>query len=508
MIIKLNDVIEDLMEPISAEQMDPLANERDLDVPVDRLTTLIQLIDGGGTISKTVQSFLDEADQMLGEMVTDPNNPNTQDLSVNIWLRDYLLDSNGMFSLDPEEWGISSTVFETHNKVFAVEINLNSFKIKGLDTLKVFNPLDRIGNFTIQNQMAWEQLSMEIELVADFQTSTLPDSLLLSSSPVEGRETVTLSMDMKDVQVSVAALLALLEEEIGNTEIGSLLRLEYVLPCLANTVAKIAVTGLSVSLGSLSDPVFSGIGSPGVSRLVSSVVQATFAMYKPLMLKAIPGAFQGPVRRTINENYIEKNLADPTCSSFVRGSEASPYLDFRDLLHTRSEAIALGGSGETPYGSTTALVWRFIQNWLLTPAEGSQEIPLNTRFIASFTEQQSGVPGSILYKNALIDQQFALLDAEVHFRVFDVYAENLDTMGEPLSLLETVQGEAHTINNVATVGVNKPLRAGAKINFRMEGSGTCSESKRCCTILRIYLWMNLQTDKPLILVCSCRRFYQ
>jgi hypothetical protein len=473
MIIKLNDVIGNLTEPITEQQLDPLLNERNLDVPADRRTTLIQLIEGGGTISKTVQSLLDEADQMLGEMVTDPNNPNVQDLAVNVWLRDYLLDSNGMFALDLAELGISSTVFKTHNKIFAVDIDLNSFKIKGLDTLKVFNPLDRIGNYTIQNELAWEKLSLEIELVADFQTSTLPDTLLLSTKPVRGRETVTLSMDMQDVQVSLAALLALLEEEVGNTEIGSLLRLNYILPCMADSVAKIAISGLGVSLGSLSDPVFSGIGSPGVSRLVSSVIQATFAMYKPLMLKSIPGAFQGPIRRMINKDYIEKNLADPTCSSFVQANEASPYLDFRDLLHTRSEAIELGTSGNTPYGSTIALAWKFIQNWLLTPAEGSSDIPLNTRFIAPFTEKQSGVPGSIAYENALIDQKFALLDADVHFRVFDVYAENLDTLGEPLSLLDTVQGEAHMINNVATVGVNKPLRAGAKINFQMEGSGTC-----------------------------------
>lgn len=472
LILKLNGMIEDLSEPITPEQSDPLANERELDLPAERITTLIQLIEGGGPISKTIQTFLDEADQMLGQMVDDPKNPNTQDLTVNIWLRDYLLDSNRMFSLDLTELGIDSTIFETHNKVFAIKIDLNSLKIKGLDTLKVFNPLDRIGNYTVQNDMAWEQLSFEVELVADYQTSTLPDSLLLSASPVQGRETATLSLDMQDVQVSLAALMALLEDEIGNTEIGSLLRLEYVLPCLANTVAEIAVSSLSVSLGSLSDPVFSGIGSPGVARLISSITAATFAMYKPLLLRAIPGAFQGPIKKKINENYIEKNLADPTCTSFVRGSEASPYLDFRDLLHTRSEALELGGSGETPYGSTIALAWKFAQNWLLTPSEASQTIPLNSRFIAPFTEEQSGTSGSILYDNALIDQQFALLDAKVKFRLFDLYAENLDTIGEPLSLLDTVQGEAHMLKNVATVGVDRPLRAGAKINFQMEGNGT------------------------------------
>ena len=504
MIIKLNDVIDNLTEPVTAEQMDPLANERTLDVPADRLTTLIQLIEGGGTISKTVQSVLDEADQMLGEMVTDPNNPNTKDLAANIWLRDYVLDDSGMFSLDLDELGISSTLFKTLNKVFAVEIDLNSLKIKGLDSLKVFNPLDRIGNYTVQNQMAWEKVSMEIELVADFQTSTLPDSLLLSAQPVKGRETVTLSMDMQDVQVSLAALLALVEEEIGNTEIGSLLRLEYVLPCLANSVAEIAISGLSVSLGSLSDPVFSGIGSPGVSRLVSSVVQATFAMYKPLMLKAIPGAFQGPIRRMINENYIEQNLADPTCAGYARDNEASPYLDFRDLLHTRSEAIALGGSGETPYGSTIALAWKFIENWLLTPVEGSEEIPLNTRFIVPFTKQQSGIAGSILYKKALIDQQFALLDSAVHFRVFDVYAENLDTMGEPFNLLETVQGEGQMVNNMATVGVNKPLRAGAKINFQMDGSGTFPIEWMLCG-QACWHWTSKLTS---LCLSFCRSFHQ
>ncbi|GAX20731.1 hypothetical protein FisN_7Hh041 [Fistulifera solaris] len=500
MIVKLNDVIGNLTEPITEEQLDPLRNERNLDVPIDRRTTLIQLMEGGGTISKTVQSLLDEADQMLGEMVTDPNNLGTQDLAVNVWLRDYLLDANGMFALNLAELGISSSVFKTHNKIFAVDIDLNSFKIKGLDTLKVFNPLDRIGNYTIQNEMAWEKLSLEIELVADFQTSTLPDTLLLSTIPVKGRETVTLSMDMQDVQVSLAALLALLEEEVGNTEIGSLLRLNYILPCMANSVAELAISGLGVSLGSLSDPVFSGIGSPGVSRLLSSVIQATFAMYKPLMLKSIPGAFQGPIRRMINKNYIEKNLADPTCSSIVQGNEASPYLDFRDLLRTRSEAIELGTSGDTPYGSTVALAWKFIQDWLLTPAEGSSDIPLNTRFIAPFTEKQSGIPGSIAYKDALIDQKFALLDADVHFRVFDIYAENLDTMGEPLSLLDTVQGEAHLINNVATVGVNKPLRAGAKINLQMDGSGVSIDDQMSVEIeaeslsLVLDLILNVMTD--------------
>lgn len=472
LIVTVNSAISDLIEPSATqEQQDPLSNERNLDLPAEKATTLIQLIEGGGSISQTVQSLLEEADQMLGQMVNDPNTPNTKDLAANVWLRDYLLDDNRMFSLDLAELGIASTLFDTHNQVFAIKIDLNSVKIRGLDTLRSFNPLDRIGNFTLQNDLAWEQLAIEVELVADFKTSTLPDSLLLTSTPVEGRETITVAIDLQDIQISFAALLALLEDEIGNTQIGSLLRLQYVVPCLANTVAEIAISNLFVSLGGMSDPLFSGIASPGVSRVISSVVQATFAIYRPLILQAIPGAFQGPIRERINKNYIEKNLADPTCTEFIRSSEDSPYLDFRDLFHTRSEALELGGSGETPYGSTIALAWKFIQNWLLTPGEAGQESPLNSRFIGAFTEDQSGVPGSIRYQAPLIDQEFALLDTAVQLRVFDVFADNLDTVGEPLSLLETVQGEAHMLKNVATVGVDRPLRAGAKIAFQVKGSG-------------------------------------
>jgi len=123
-------------------------------------------------------------------------------------------------------------------------------------------------------------------------------------------------------------------------------------------------------------------------------------------------------------------------------------VDFRDLLLTKEEALALGGSGSEPYGSVVSkiLIGTLLEGQILEPEEQQEEdddnpnpeSPKLNELVRGFTERNSTVQGkmvffstdtnSSIYTELVSDFQLGdLLYVTLNLEVFNASVESLDT---------------------------------------------------------------------------------
>jgi Paraquat-inducible protein A len=101
---------------------------------------------------------------------------------------------------------------------------------------------------------------------------------------------------------------------------------------------------------------------------------------------------------------------------------------------------------------------------------------INDAIIDPLTELQSNETGTISFPGNLLDLNagFSIegLAANVRFEVSDVRIENLNTVGEPLRLLDPVSMEPYVLDNALTAGTSiTPLRLAAHVLLEVIGDG-------------------------------------
>ena len=453
----INEQIDVYLQPIGEERADPLHPERNFTAPSD--VDVLNLINGGGLVGDLFREILEEADDLLNRLVDDPSNPTKQDLAINVLLRDSFLNPDGTFTLSSDP----SVIFETADKLIESKVSLSSIKAKGLDSLRVFKPLEELGNYTIANQLAWEALSIETEILFDIGVSTLPDSELISEVPLRTVETVTISFDLQNLDLAAAFFLAIDKAKMDDFKLGNLLRLDTIFSCFGDMVTDMEVSGLDVSIRDIGDPRFGGFSSPGFDRIVSSLVEAALVMYRPTFLRAIPAAFQGDFRDELNKVIAED---DSECAVPTPSAE---FIDFRDLLLPKGQAREYGASGEGQYGDLLPVLWAFLKDQFSRVDERSGKPTINRWLIDPLTEPN----GDILYTGDIfsIDQRLDIIGFGIKVRLYDAFIQNLDSIGEPMSLLDPVPDRTHVLNNTVTFGIGEPLNLGTK--FELVLAGTC-----------------------------------
>jgi hypothetical protein len=439
----------------------------------DTTTTTVELLNlasGGGTVGSLVQEIMAKADEWLNRLVEDPNNE--QDLAINIFLRQHFLDESGVFSLDTSSGDM--LLFASQDKLLQSSVSVESIQISGLDSFTTFHALQDIGNYTVGSQLSLQYVSVQIQVVVDIGISTAPDSALTSSTPIRAVETVQVALELQHVDVSAALFLAMDKAKLNEFEIGNLLQFATLFSCFLEVLVEMALASLNVAIADFGDLRFSGFASPGFDRLVSSIVQAAFVLYKPTLLRALPVAFQGDIRQALNNAIFAKTHAAATCPEPTLHT-AVPFLDFRDLLLPKSQAIAFGGTGDGKYGTVMSLVWGWVNTELSRTDPVTGQAAINTWLIGPWTRAQSGTAGSLIFGGDLVNeqQQLDMIGAGVHVRVYDAYVKHLDSFGDRLEVLDPVGGEAHVLSNYASVGVEQPLQLGSKFQLVVRAAGTC-----------------------------------
>ena len=327
------DLVSDLLEPYLGVVLtaDPLAPEDSMVVPDN--VNLLDLQDTENSIGQWFDAILQEADALLGTEIEDPEDPSGWNLGVNVFLRNYLLDQDRALTLDVDTlFPDGVMLFEGHDKLTETTIELNAVKLFGLDTFSKFEPLLDIGRYTLQNESAWDYLTIELDVTITIKPSTLDDSVIEEPSATEVIETVKIEFGVENLDTVVSLLLAVDQDKLKEMQLGPLLDTGNLLPCLLSCLFHVQLAELSVGVGSVREPTLDDFVSAGIDRVVSDSVKAVFAMYETVLRNAVPNMFHLDVMDIINKEFFQKYMQDPEnlrCEVDIQGGG---YIDFRDLF--------------------------------------------------------------------------------------------------------------------------------------------------------------------------------
>jgi hypothetical protein len=134
---------------------DPLYVEQTTTFPPPELVPL-DLLDTENSIGLWFNQALRQVDTMLAATVPDQGGPTGtgRDLGINVLMRDSFLDKkNRALVVNVSSLPIDAVLFQGHR-----------VKILGLDTLTLFDPLDRIGSYTLQSELTLQTLALQFDV--------------------------------------------------------------------------------------------------------------------------------------------------------------------------------------------------------------------------------------------------------------------------------------------------------------------------------------------------------
>ena len=464
------DTIDPFLQPLTVADTDPLAAEKALEIPEGMV--LLDFQDTENVIGGWYDAALQQVDALLGVEVED--GAGSRDLGINVFLRKYVLDEDRAFTMNVADLPLESggVLLQRHDKLTETTIILDGLKVFGIDTFTKFKPLQNIGQYTLQNEFAWEYLTVELDVTIDMKPSTKPDSIINGSDGKNVVEKIKISLGVDQVDTAISILLAIDQQALGSLKLGPMLNTSNLLTCLVSALHNVELSEMSVSIGDIREPSLDGFVSPGIDRVVSQSVKAMFLMYEPTLLSAIPGAFQTKLRDIINEELLNKSTA--TCPEVVFEPSESGFVGFPDLLLPSAQALALGGTGKAQYGNILQLLYGLLDKQLLKIDETDDTSAINDSLIAPLTRGISGEVGTITYDGNLLETGTSLsvggLEADVEFKAYNARINHLDSLGAPLALLDPVLNQPHLLNNTASFGLgSNPLRVGISILIAILG---------------------------------------
>lgn len=344
-----------------------------------------------------------------------------------------------------------------------ITIVIDTVRVKGLDTLTLYDVLEPLAPQTLRTAIECDTLEFDIQLTGD------------APSTPEPPQTMSLSFSAEDISAVVVAFAAFDVDKLGALEIGSLLNMESLLKCVFSTANAFDIPYMNVTVASFSNPVVKGLMAH-TQNASSLAIDQIYDQFKSQIIEAIPMIFNG-----IGKDFIAslvKSFDGEVCESASIESRASAFVDFRDLILPKEDALDLGGSGEAPYGSLVSTIYKFVQEELFAADNVTGLALLNERIVNVITETQSGVAGRLSFSGDLLNPNRILamsVDANetglIKFRASNLYVDNLNTIGAPLKLLEPLEGEAHQLNNDLKIGIGRALQLGMRFFFSLDVGG-------------------------------------
>jgi hypothetical protein len=437
---------------------DPLSGQTQLEIDLDPEVRLVNFT----SLDTSLGEWIDVAFQQLLEYLSASVG---NDLRVNDLLRSTLLDDDGTITMEFDDVAVGGE---------ELEVSLKRMRVTGLDTISSINVLDAIGPQTFRNELTWDRLGVEV--VISLMTSEEESG---SGRFLQSREDITVNLGLVDIDVSLAMLLAIDIDMLGSLEMGQVLEIKNILPCLLSAAQAASLTELEVAVGSISDFTVQGFRSAELNSAAADSSRVLLDKYGSQILSSMPGFFDSTVRALLNNwiGYKMEDWANTACPKSTFEFAAQGFLDFRDLFLSVAKSRLLGGSGASPYGDLFSTAYGLVQDLLFKNDPDTDMSAANDALLGPLTRSQSNFTGSIIFPGDVISGGTRLsvggLDANVQFRASDFRIDNIDTVGEPLAVLDPVDGEAHQLNNTATFGgIDRPLHFGVRL-FILIGDGEC-----------------------------------
>lgn len=464
MLQKFNTVLTPYMEMSEISSSPPLLAEETMERPQDG--TLLDYQNPENSYEHVIDQAINAANQIITKKMDDGS------LAINDALSSMVLESDGSLNIDlSSSSGVADGGNIALDTIFGtVNLDIQSVRIFGLNSFTRFDPIQATGKHTFQTAVSLENL--RVEMTAEVVIQAPASAAAVDSSYANSfAETVRIEVGLDPIQVSIALLVAITENDLGGMMLGSLLDIDNILPCILSAVHELQVASLETNSFNIQKPIVSGLKSPGLNRILVDAIDIGFAMYGPALSKAIPGV----LKTAANELLGGESGWHSECPG-VMEYENDKFVDFTKLFGPLEPSqLQVTKKSTQPYGELPSMLKKMLDSELLAiDSEGLAKI--NDILIAPFTENQSSVRGRLDFPEDLFNKdtriQVGGLDAQVHIRVNDMFIDNLDTVGAPLALLDPVSGSPHQLNNSASIGIGRPLRFGFRFLFKLSGGGT------------------------------------
>jgi hypothetical protein len=466
------------------DEVDPLSGQAELDVGSDM--RLIDFSSLDTSLGEWANVAVDQLVDYASAVIDDPDGPDGKDLRINNLLRSSVLDENGLLEIEFNDLSFGGD---------RTEVALKHIRVVGLDSISSFSVLDAIGPQTLRNELKWETLGVQV--VVSLMGS---DGTSASGRSLKTKEDITLSLELADIDVSLALLLAMDIDLLGSLRMKSMLEIKNILPCLLSAARAASLTELLVSVGSIKKFSIDGFQSTELGAAASESSRIILEKYGDTILSSMPGFFDLTVRSLLNNwmSYYLGEWSDVACpTSAFESTSASSFIDFRDLFLSAAQSRMLGGSGLSRYGDIFRTALGFVQDLVIKVDESTGLSAVNDVLVGPLTRSQSKSTGSLVIPGDLFSGgarvQVGGLDANIQLRASDARVDNLDTVGSPLALLEAVMNEGYILNNTATFGVgDRPLRFAVRFLISLIGDGKCIiTSKMYCSLVLVISTLTL-----------------
>jgi len=408
-----------------------------------------------------IDAAITEINRYLSEIV--PSSSGREELGINALVRSYFIDEDGYMAIPLNN--MAPSFREEDLFVFdSVEVAFKSIRIKGLDTFTQIEPIKILGSQTLESTMTIDSLEVNVEIDIRMDTSN-EDVDIISKNAGESEfdltETLVIKTTVRKIDCAFSAFLGVDRNRFASLQMGSLLHSNSIPRCLLSSLHAGEITQLYLDIGHMDDIKIQSFSSNGLTRISSAALDVVTAMYKTLLLDALPSILDDTIKPIINANirdYVGEG-SNAICPSPPDVTN-DPVIDLRDLLLRPVDAKALGGLGDSPYGDLFGTLKSFISETLLEPDEEGR-LPVND-IIAALTERQSGAHGVLALQgdifNEAVDVNLADIQGMMQLGIFDASIAHVDTLSPPVEILEPYG--AHTLNNGVTLGnlPTQPLR--------------------------------------------------
>lgn len=372
--------------------------------------------------------------QFAGDYVTKQvDDEEGTDFGLNSILRRFLLEKDGRATFGISGWSLT---------LGGTLISFDELHVQGLDSVSSIDHIFRpVGPQTLQSELSFEKL----KLTFDVKVSATP----INGLPNEERMSISFGMD--NVSLDLTMLLAVDQATLGKLQMGSMMQFENIVKCLLSRVGEMAVTQLVVRPMSMDALQVDGFPSSEFETDLNSILRSTFESFRDDVISGTPLMFDDTGRKLINRiigNMIGNQSSNLICD-LPDTFDGTGYVDFRDLFLSQEQSQEYGGGGQSPFGDIFRIMYQYMNDNLLTADA------INS-YLAKWTKSQSGVEGSAWYVGEFFNSSSAVtfggFAGDAHIVLSDVMCENIDSVREPLALLDPMDGRPNVLNSVISFG--------------------------------------------------------
>lgn len=363
------------------------------------------------------------------------NSSQIVDEQVNSWIRNFFLDSNGAL-------GISVNRNFTLTQSSGIQLLVKSIRLTGVDTMTGLDPFVLLpeSNFTFQSVGALTRLGIAIDATGIIQMKNT-----ITNSTHVWTESFTVRSEIHQPSASFISTLILNKDKLGKIQLGSLTDILTMATSLFQSSNFAKIVSLNLDIHSWDKPSFTGLATQAEEDSVETIISLLYGMYNVPIVQAVSGYLKDVLNR-----YADQILLKGPRTMINQTYTKNGYINFGDLLSSRTDAIAVGGTGNSPYGTLFYRVKSLINKQVLATDPITDLSTINKLIISPITKQQSNVTGLFSYPGTLFEKDIRLkladLSGNLHVTFFDAAVGNINSLNTTSRLLQPIS--EHQVENI------------------------------------------------------------